>query len=596
MLATAGALAAIPLLGQAQRGIGMDLTGEWAPKFHEDQPERIPGPEIGDYLGLPINEAARLHADSWDASILTLPEHQCKPHPSDYSPRGPANLRIWKEVDTATQQLIAYHTHISWQAPERTIWMDGRAHPPDYAAHTWQGFSTGVWEGDMLTVTTTHLKMGWIRRNGVPRSDKAIVTEHLIRHGDYLTWIVVIDDPVYLTEPFIRTTNFVWDPHQQIAPYPCQIVEEIDRPQGVVPNHLPGRNPYLLEFPAKYGVPADAARGGAETMYPEYRLNQKAPAANPKSRPNAEPTSVADADVHTLHVQGNVYMLVAGGVNVAVQIGDDGVLVVDTSSEAMSDKVLAAIRALSARPIRYILNTHVHADHTGGNGPIAKAGRAIAGGNMGANIYDGAAIYAHQNVLSRMSAPTGQQAPRPEAAWPTDTFFGNRKELFFNGEAIQMLHQPAAHTDGDSLVFFRRSDVISAGDLFLTTTYPVIDRERGGSIQGIIAALNNILDIAIPKEKQEGGTYVIPGHGRLCDEADVLEYRDMLTIIRDRIQDLVSRGLTFDEVKAARPTLDYDGRYGATTGPWTTDMFIEAVYRNLSASKTTQPPSSKKIQ
>ena len=273
-----GAAASAILPARAQppmNAVGYDLTGEWAPRFHEDQPERIPGPEIGDYLGLPINEAARLHADSWDASILTLPEHQCKPHPSDYAPRGPANLRIWKEIDAPSQQLIAYHTHISWQAPERTIWMDGRPHPPDYAAHTWQGFSTGQWEGDMLTMTTTHLKMGWIRRNGIPRSDKAIVTEHLVRHGDYLTWIVVIEDPVYLTEPFIRTTNFVWDPHQQIAPYPCQIVDEIDRPQGVVPHHLPGQNTFVLEFPARYGVPAEAARGGAETMYPEYQLKLK---------------------------------------------------------------------------------------------------------------------------------------------------------------------------------------------------------------------------------------------------------------------------------------------------------------------------------
>jgi hypothetical protein len=250
----------------------MDLAGEWAPRFHEDQPERIPGPEIGDYLGIPINDAARLHADSWDASLLTLPEHQCKPHPSDYSPRGPANLRIWKEVDTPSQQLIAYHTHISWQAPERTIWMDDRPRPPEYVAHTWQGFSTGKWEGDMLTITTTHLKRGWIRRNGIPRSDQATVTEHLVRHGDYLTWIVVIDDPVYLTEPFIRTTNFVWDPHQLIAPYPCQIVVEVDRPEGAVPHHLPGTNTFLEEFPAKYGIPAEAARGGAATMYPEYVL------------------------------------------------------------------------------------------------------------------------------------------------------------------------------------------------------------------------------------------------------------------------------------------------------------------------------------
>jgi len=249
----------------------IDPSGEWAPRFHEDQPERIPGPEIGDYLGLPINDAARLRGDSWDASLLTLPEHQCKPHPADYGPRGPANLRIWKEVDTATQKLVAYHTHISWQAPERTIYMDGRPHPPEYAAHTWQGFSTGKWEGDMLTVTTTHLKIGWIRRNGIPRSDKATLTEHWIRHGEYLTLVSIINDPAYLTEPFIRTTNWVADPRQNIAPYPCEAVTEIVRPLGVVPAHLPGTNTFLAEFPAKYGLPAEAARGGAETMYPEYQ-------------------------------------------------------------------------------------------------------------------------------------------------------------------------------------------------------------------------------------------------------------------------------------------------------------------------------------
>jgi cyclase len=287
-----------------------------------------------------------------------------------------------------------------------------------------------------------------------------------------------------------------------------------------------------------------------------------------------------------LPVQGNVYMLVGGGGgNITVQAGDEGVLLVDTSVEQLSDNVLKAIRSVSTKPIRYIINTHVHADHVGGNAPIAKQGAMIEGGNMG-QPYRGAAILAHENVLHRMSAPTGQQAPFPSEAWPTDTYFTKKKELFFNGEAILMLHQPSAHTDGDSIVFFRRSDVLSAGDLFVTTTYPVIDLERGGTIQGVIAALNNILDIAIPKDKQEGGTYVIPGHGRLSDEADVLEYRDMLTIIRDRIQDLVKKGSTLEQVKAAQPTLDYDGRYGATAGSWTTAKFIEAVYRTLAIKQT----------
>jgi glyoxylase-like metal-dependent hydrolase (beta-lactamase superfamily II) len=295
-----------------------------------------------------------------------------------------------------------------------------------------------------------------------------------------------------------------------------------------------------------------------------------------------------NVEVHVLHVQGNVYMLVGAGGNITAQIGDDGVLLVDTSYEQMSQKVVAAIRTLSTKPIRYIINTHVHEDHIGGNAPIAKLGATIAGGNMGAGANTGAAIIAHENVLNRMSAPTGQQASSPAAAWPTDTYFTKKKELFFNGEAIEIIHQPSAHTDGDSIVFFRRSDVVSAGDLFLTTTFPVIDLQRGGDIHGIVEALNRILDITIPKDKQEGGTYVIPGHGRLCDEADVLEYRDMVTIVRDRIQDMVTRGMTLAQAKAARPTLDYDGRYGATAGSWTTEMFIDAVYRNLSTKAKSQ--------
>jgi hypothetical protein len=263
-------LVSLPVFAQ------IDPSGEWNPRFHEDNPERLAGPEIGDYLGLPINDAARLRGDSWDASILTLPEHQCKPHPADYGPRGPANLRIWKEVDKESQQTIAYHTHISWQAPERTIWMDGRPHPPDYAAHTWQGFSTGKWEGDTLTVTTTHLKTGWIRRNGIPRSDRAVLTEHWIRHGDYLTLVSIITDPAYLTEPFIRTTNWILDPRQQIAPYPCASVVEVERPKGSVPHHLPDTNTFLSDFPKRFNLPDAAARGGAETMYPEFQEKMKA--------------------------------------------------------------------------------------------------------------------------------------------------------------------------------------------------------------------------------------------------------------------------------------------------------------------------------
>jgi cyclase len=271
---------------------------------------------------------------------------------------------------------------------------------------------------------------------------------------------------------------------------------------------------------------------------------------------------------------------IAGG-NVDLQVGDDGVLLVDTSVPQVTTQLVAAIRKLSDKPIRYIINTHVHADHVGGNEALAKMGSTIAGGNVGIGAGEGAGVIAHENVMTRMSAPTGSAAPMPFAAWPTDTFFTAKKELFFNGEAIEIEHQPAAHTDGDSLVFFRRSDVVATGDLFSTTTYPIVDLARGGNIQGVITGLNRILDITIPREKQEGGTYVIPGHGRLCDEADVLEYRDMVTIIRDRVQDLIAKGRTLEQVKTARPTLDYDGRYGADSGAWTTSQFVEAVYKSL---------------
>jgi len=252
-----------------------DPSGEWSPKFHEDWLERIPGPEIGDYLGLPINDAARLRGDSWDATLLEIPENQCRAHGADYAWRGPSNIRIWKEVDTATQRLIAYHIYTSAYNESRTIYMDGRPHPPDYARHTWTGFSTGKFEGDILTVTTDHLKENWVRRNGIPRSDMATVTERFLRHGNILTVAVITYDPIYLTEPFIRTADFVFSPQQQIAPWPCEVVDEVDRPEGVVPHHLPGTNPFLNEFPANHGIPPEAARGGAETMYPEYQLKMK---------------------------------------------------------------------------------------------------------------------------------------------------------------------------------------------------------------------------------------------------------------------------------------------------------------------------------
>ncbi|MEP6962183.1 MAG: hypothetical protein ABI995_08895 [Acidobacteriota bacterium] len=545
------ALLALPAYAQ------LDLSGEWNGIFHEDQPERIPGPDIGDYLGLPITDAARLRADSWSASILTLPEHQCKPHPADYGPRGPAKLRIWKEVDPATQQLIAWRTHIEWQAPERTIYMDGRPHPGPLAPHTWQGFSTGEWNGNILVVTTTHLKTGWIRRNGVPRSDRATLTEHWIRHDDKLTLTSIVHDPVYLSEPFIRTTDFNLVPGQQIDPYPCESVEEVPREQGYVPHYLPGANPFLNEFPALHKLSGGPERGGAATMYPDNIV--------PPAPQIVEPQPLL-APLTSLPVQGSVHMLATPQGNIAVQSGAEGILIVDTQA---SPGLAPAIRALSSKPIRYIVNTSAGPAHTGGNATLSALGRTITGGNVAsAAAAFPATVIAYENVAANID-------PQHADDLPADTYVGNHKDVFFNGEAAQILHMPNAHSDADSIVFFRRSDVIVTGEIFSPDRYPSIDVEHGGTINGVLAALNRILDMTIPADKQEGGTMVIPAHGRICDEADVVEYRDMLTIVRDRVQDLVKKGMTLEQVQATKLSRDYDPLYGSG------DALIAAAYRTL---------------
>ena len=296
----------------------------------------------------------------------------------------------------------------------------------------------------------------------------------------------------------------------------------------------------------------------------------------------------APVELDIVPVRSNVFMLVGSGGNTTIHIGDDGVMVVDTQFANISDRLLAAIRKLSDQPIRYVVNTHLHGDHIGGNEAIAKAGRFRAGGNVvgdiGAAATDTARIFAHENALTRMVKATGENAVA-QAAWPTETFFGRRKDMLFNGEAVQFVHMPKAHTDGDIVVFFRRSDVIATGDLFTTVMYPFIDRANGGTINGYVDALNGILDITVASNVNEGGTMVIPGHGRLCDEQDVIEYRDMVTIVRDRIREYVKRGMTLDQVKAARPTLDFDPRYGSDTGFWTTAQFIEAIYTDMRQEK-----------
>ena len=281
-------------------------------------------------------------------------------------------------------------------------------------------------------------------------------------------------------------------------------------------------------------------------------------------------------------VSGNVYMVVGAGGNTTVFTGPEGVLIVDTQFAPLSGKILDVVKKLSDQPIRWIVNTHSHGDHIGGNEALAKAGRTRAGGNVvgdiGAAATATARIIATENASNRMLMA---DRPLPSVAMPTDTFFNARKDMLFNGEAIQMFHQPAAHTDGDLLVHFRKADVISTGDLFTTTMYPFIDDANGGTIDGYIKALNNIIAITVPSNVNEGGTMVIPGHGRLSDEQDVIEYRDMATIVRDRIREYVKRGMTLEQVKAKKPTLDFDPRYDTPGGFWSSSQFIDVIYKQM---------------
>jgi cyclase len=322
--------------------------------------------------------------------------------------------------------------------------------------------------------------------------------------------------------------------------------------------------------------------------------------------------------IRTLPIRGNLHMIQGAGTNIVVSIGRDGVLMVDTGLPQMSDQVIAAVRRLQQdldlrdqpigfgaetrssvanrnvqappKPIRYIINTHAHPETTGGNLKVRQSGRTFTGGNVAGNIADagtGAAILAHENVAQLMSTPAAGEQRAPTDALPTDTYFNDVMKMshFFNGEGVQLIHVPNAHTDGDSLVHFRGTDVIAAGDIYSTITYPVIDRQHGGTINGIVAGLNKILGMSMAEFRTEGGTLIVPGRGRLSDSADVAYYRDMVTIIRDRVKDMIDKGMTLAQVKAAKPTADYDPRYGATSGPWTTDMFIEAVYATLGGGR-----------
>jgi glyoxylase-like metal-dependent hydrolase (beta-lactamase superfamily II) len=297
----------------------------------------------------------------------------------------------------------------------------------------------------------------------------------------------------------------------------------------------------------------------------------------------------AGGDLEVVQLRPNFYVLAGAGGNIGVQTGQDGVVVVDAGTADRAELVVAAIRKLSDAPIRYVINTSADADHVGGNAVVARAGRTllVTTSPLGEGMTHGgaAAILSHEGVLMRMSAPTGEVSPFPTPAWPTETFAERRRAMFLNDEGIEVIHQPAAHSDGDSIVFFRRSDVVVSGDVLDLTRFPVIDVARGGSIQGELAALNRLVELAIPSvplvSRATGGTYVVPGHGRIADQLDVVEYRDMVTIVRDRIRDLIAQGKTLEEVQATSPARGYTRQYGSESGPWTTRMFVEAIYRSL---------------
>jgi cyclase len=312
------------------------------------------------------------------------------------------------------------------------------------------------------------------------------------------------------------------------------------------------------------------------------------------SAQQAEPRGEDGLDV--VQLRPNFYVIGGAGGNIVVQIGSEGVILVDSGSTEMADNVLAAIRRLTPLPIRYIVNTSMDADHVGGNEKLSKAGLSILPGAVAAGSglnddlvanFGAASVLAHENVLTRMTASANQ----PSALWPTKTFAYRMYSMYLNGEGIQVIHQPAAHTDGDTIVFFRRGDVIATGDIIDTTRFPFIDVKRGGTVQGELDALNRLMDLSIhnlPLQWYSDRTFLVPGHGHVYDKLDLLEYRDAITVVRDRVQDLLDQGRTLAQVKAANPTLGYRSQYGTDSGPWTTDMFVEVIYNELAAKKGRQ--------
>jgi len=631
LLAVGAAPAAFGQFGEAPRGV--DLSGEWLKTNGEDMHERGTGPDIGEYWGIPLNDADRMRADSYNAEWLsTSLVLQCRPHPTGYQQLGPDPMRIEKKIDPVSREVIGYRV-LPWQtAGERTIYLDNRPRPSEYAAHTWEGFSLGKWQGDILTVSTDHLKESFLRRNGVAASFRRTVTEHITLDEPYLSWIMIVNDPDYLTEPFIRSSVFVRAPNVRLPTWPCSPQQEEYNPGDAakyrVPHYLTGENPFLTEVSVKFKVPLEGVRGGAEMNYPEAIAKLKSdtiPAAQYTLKPvyNDASTRVAErADaqpvrpptydkVEVLHVSRNIYLLAGVGGNISLSVGGDGVVMVNSGAAAASEKVLDAIQQLTQdlrrftpppvrntaspaadtwqqehayapAPIRTIINTNPEAQFTGGNETIAGSKMFHPIGVEGADHLASEVILSHERLQERMIADNA-----PSRAIPTNTYFSARYRLhrFVNGEGVEVMHLPNATTDGDSLVFFRGSDVISTGAVFNSDSYPEIDVDKGGSIQGEIDALIRIADMCFPEYMSQGGTLVIPGHGHISDVADVAYYRDMLIVIRDRIQAMIGKGMTLEQVKAAKPTLDYDPLFGRDPG--STAKLVDAAYRSLADKKVT---------
>src|ERR1051325_3692359 len=458
-----------------------DISGEWA-LFNDEDPGALGAlgqPPLGDYLGIPFNEAGRMRADTSAESIWGTPEYQCRPHSAPHQWRGLGGARILKEQDPLTREIKAYHIQFM-RSLDWPVFMDGRPHPPAWAPHTRAGFFTGGGIRKTPNITTTHLKDGYLKRGGPQTSDMYLATDFLTRHGDTLTIVTSVDDPIYMEEPYVESTTYTYDLTSNVNMETCNgtsFAENGGTDRHHVPHFLPGQNTALTEWLKKDNwIPVEPTRGGAVTTYPEYRANAPAPRV-PMSKTAVDATkaigeqSPRDGQVHLLPVQGNVYMLVADGTNIAVSMGADGVMLVNTGAPAMADKVLAAINQLAnvtvtppgpntcfgancpgtwgwaspymnsvisspapPRPIRYIVNTSAAPEHAGGNEKIASAGFFPRGASFGAaveGIGRAGAFCADDNVQNRLS-----NAPAP--AQPTDTFFDEFQKLpeYFNGEAV----------------------------------------------------------------------------------------------------------------------------------------------------------------